>query len=171
MIFLLILILSYKPTAQTILNPNETYTKTFNLTPPQNVTLCNLDYSTGYCCYIYKCYAILPEGCNEPDCAVDKMCYQIDSLENQSITVVFTPQPLTRFGVMAFLVEICYSYDPGKLTWIQAGNPEIIEQQTDLVEVNIPPPPAPSPWDIWNIIIDFLHQIWCTILSIFGWGC
>jgi hypothetical protein len=159
----------------TSVNPNTVYSKSFNM-PTTGITFdtCTNSqyYNTGACTWFYKCYVVLPKGCQDPSCSTDKWCSEpLTALANpEPVTVTFTAGTAgTEYGVVTFIAtaHMVYNWDTSQWSTITG----IIDstRMTDTVKVNVPVPPLPPNTITW--LVNLFQAIWNAIFCKLNGTC
>lgn len=178
--------------AETVVQPGETYTKTFDLIydndDPQPVQQwldsCqkesnipfnpnnNEGYWDGLCYYKYACYYAAKQGCESLSCATRSDCQLLATgTSSNPATVPITVSFLTsglgeKFGVVAFISTVAMTYDTQTQTWVSTPVLEDYSKQTDLVTV--PGAPAPPSIDIASLLNSLLTFIIAIFRQLIG---
>lgn len=161
-----------------LLNPNEQYSETFQLnTAGIEFKSChNLEYyQIGECNYLYKCYIILPEDCNDPGCAVDYYCTEITTLNNPELITVEYSTTLGDVGkdyaIAVFVLNSKMTYDWATQTWSDVTTLEETSKQSDLITIQgAPAPPVVDPLmklgEFIQSIVDGIRDWLCVNLNL-----
>lgn len=130
-----------------------------------------LVYQYGTCSYLYKVYAILPEGCSDASCAVQKEWVDIQSLQNpELITVTYSPGSISQFAVVAFIAQANMQYDYASGQWNEIGI-DVIQSTLSSDTIVVEGAPSPTVPDIGAWIDGLLLSIQNWICTTFGWWC
>lgn len=156
-----------------VLNPFESYTNIFTLdTSAVEYNSCNIPeyYQIGSCDFLFKCYVIMPETCDNVACAKDYDCDEIVDLQNpETLSVSYTPSTTEigqTYAISAFVMRSHLEYNFETKQWTDTTTPYEDTIVYDYITIEgAPSPTIPNPLEKLG---DFINSLLAGLKS---WIC